>query len=119
MPIKWVETPDEEDLSETLRTVRNELFWRFSDTAAWWEQPHTRDPGAAALLHELARSVRDVEDAVLIAYLELFEGQEDEDEFYELLNSVGREWFPPSADAFVRRFISEQTGSWVDPQNVG
>jgi hypothetical protein len=97
--------------------VRNDLFWRFSDTALWWEQPETRDARAAALLHELASTVRDVEDATLIAYTELLEDQEDEDEFYELLNSVGSWWFPKTADAFVRRFISERSGAWVE--NIG
>jgi hypothetical protein len=115
-----VDLINEKELSETLRTARNDLYWQFCDTALWWENADTRDAKAAELLYSLSLSVGDVEDVTLIAYLELFGArQEDEDEFYELLNSTGREWFPQSADAFVRRFISERTGSWVDPQNVG
>ena len=110
----------EKELSETLRTARNDLFWQFCDTALWWENDDPRDAKAAELLYSLSLSIDDVEDATLIAYLELFDcRQADEDEFYELLNSTGRSWFPPTADAFVRKFISERTGSWVDPQNIG
>jgi hypothetical protein len=107
-----------------LCALRNNLFWAFSDTALWWEEQAAkntdeRNAKAAELLYELAGSVRDIEDKTLIVYVELRENQNDEDEFYELLNSVGWEWLPKTANAFVRRFISERTGAWVDPQNIG
>jgi hypothetical protein len=92
-----------------LDAIRNTLFWAFSDTGLWWEQQAIEDPAdkrntnAASLLHKLSSSAFDVEDATLIAHLELREGDDDEYEFYELLNTVGFEWFPQSADAFLRQ----------------
>jgi hypothetical protein len=100
-----------------LDAIRNTLFWAFSDTVLWWEQQAIEDPAdkrntnAASLLHKLSSSAFDVEDATLIAHLELRERDDDEYEFYELLNTVGFEWFPQSADAFLRRFISKRAGT--------
>jgi Binding-protein-dependent transport system inner membrane component len=93
----------------TLDAIRNTLFWAFSDTALWWEQQAIEDPAdkrntnAASLLHKLSSSAFDVEDATLIAHLELREGDDDEYEFYELLNTVGFEWFPQTGQRFHMR----------------
>jgi hypothetical protein len=66
----------EKELSETLRTARNDLFWQFCDTALWWENADTRDAKAAELRYSLSRSIDDVEDVILISYLELFESRQ-------------------------------------------
>lgn len=49
-----------------LCALRNDLFWAFSDTAAWWAQEDPadkRNKKAATLLHKLASSAWDIEDA--------------------------------------------------------
>jgi hypothetical protein len=75
--------------------LRNGLFWAFCDTAAWWAQESRDDPAdkrnkeANKLLHKIASSAWDIDDAILTAYIELREDDDDEYAFYELLNTIG------------------------------
>ena len=61
----------------TLDSLRNDLFWAFANTAGWWEEQANDDPAdtrnaaAASLLHTLSSSAFKVDDALLIAHLEL------------------------------------------------
>ena len=102
----------EKELSETLRTARNDLFWQFCDTALWWENDDPRDAKAAEWVYSLSLSIDDVEDATLIAYLELFDcRQEDEDEFYELLiPQAGHGFHRPQTPLCVNSFPSGLVG---------
>jgi hypothetical protein len=99
-------------LAEVVDLLEIEL----STTAEWRrarsiEYPDDRrNVEAAEILDRLARTVKQVDPAMLAAYAALFDDLQDSERKSELLRQIGFHWWPETATEFVSRFISERSG---------
>jgi len=108
MPINLAETADRLEV-DLLRTAA----WRRKDAA------DPRNAEAAAALERIAKTVREVDAALLNAYRRVFEelcdagddGIESANAHAVLLGQVGFGWTPETATEFVSRFIAKSTGT--------
>lgn len=96
---------------ETIRFALCETF----EQAAIWRAMRPGDRGCAEAVEHFRRliaTVGQVDDVLLLAYAELWEGEADRLANHELLKALGLDYRPASASDFVARFIAERTGGF-------
>jgi hypothetical protein len=95
---------------------RGMLSETFERQAEWRRQKvgefpdDLRNAEAAAILEKLAGTVGSVPGDVLSAYYDLFDDVSDTAIEAEMLQRVGFQYTPDTAEDFVRAFIAERTG---------
>lgn len=95
---------------ETIRFALRETF----EQAAIWRAMRPRAHGSAEAMDHFGRliaTVAQVDDELLLAYAELWEGEADRLANRELLKALGLDYQPASASEFVARFIAERSGT--------
>ncbi|MCP3395481.1 hypothetical protein NLM27_43075 [Bradyrhizobium sp. CCGB12] len=94
-----------------LRLTLRELF----EHAELWRSMgpyHARRSEAAEIFRRLTETAAFVDEDVLWAYAELWEGEADRQAHSRLLRTVGFGFTPESASEFVAHFIAERTGGF-------
>lgn len=93
-------------------TIRFALRETFEQAAIWRALQHGERGSAEALkrFRRLIATVGKVDDELLLAYAELWEGEADRLAHRELLKTLGVGYQPVSASAFVARFIADRSG---------
>lgn len=97
-----------------LNEIRDQLRLSLEGTAEWrsrksTEYPDdTRNAEAAKLCEALAGSVGDIDDALVVAYGEVFEDVDDSKAHQVMLADVGFHSWPQSAAELVRDYIDKR-----------
>jgi hypothetical protein len=95
----------------------DELAEEFARQAEWRSEKAEQYPDdernaeAAAIFDRLAGSVKDCPKEVVDAALELFDDLDDSEVWQERLKRVGFHEWPDTAEAFLRSFIAERSGT--------
>ncbi|SCB54147.1 hypothetical protein GA0061098_1023103 [Bradyrhizobium shewense] len=94
-------------------TIRFALCETFEQAAIWRALRPGECQSAEAVEHfrRLIATVGQVDDELLLAYAELWEGEADRLAHRELLKALGLDYQPASASEFVARFVAERTGT--------
>ena len=100
----------------TLPKLLRSLRLDFGETARWRREKAAEHPDdsrnveAAELLDRLAKTIKDVDPTLLDAYGSLWDDEvHDSEQHSEMLRLVGFQFFPQTAEEFVKQYIADRT----------